>query len=509
MQLVFWPKDSIYKIFTTLDKLRPNQTISLIINHRNEIYQQKRRGKQIKALLESKKINYEIWCKHHQVKDYCQEVWLNYVFHGQVRYVTLAHQVYDFLFRAKDFHLNLLTQDRYTLYMIWALELCLLILIWYGIRYLLWPSATITIRPNYLIEDIVYNFRYVPASSYPDYQNADYISIPYYTGLHQTTMSHSRRKKDQIDQSSAGTIRITNEMAISYTIKPGTRFVTQDEIVLRTSKRVTIPPATSDGPWVISNITLKADLLDEQGKLIWSRANIKSGTNLLIKNLKPSFFLKKVIAQAEVPFSWWDIINEFYLTSGDIQNFKTDATNTLYQQKQAILAKEFNSISIIPFKYNDLISAYITQRDIKQQIWDKVKFINGDVIAKLWYKYIVKDDLQKAIQKYLSQRPVQYYDLVDINMKDLVFYNTINIDYTGKTLSIPTKISVIKWYNFEDDPQKIIQSIKDAVVSKDLIQAKSILTQYDKRGVGEISISPNRYNTLPATKSRIYIDIKK
>jgi hypothetical protein len=74
---------------------------------------------------------------------------------------------------------------------------------------------------------------------------------------------------------------------------------------------------------------------------------------------------------------------------------------------------------------------------------------------------------------------------------------------------IPTKISIIKGYNFDTDSQKIKQTMIDQIVGLPHAQAQKKLTEYDAFGLATIQINPTRYNTLPSTKSRIYIDIVK
>lgn len=508
MKLLFGANDSIYKIFTTLEKLRQGQTISLIIHNRNEMYHQIRRWKQIKALLDSKKIQYVVLCKHNQVKKYCEEVGLEYEFQWENRYTKAWKFVYGLVFKAKDFHLNLLQQDKYILYSIGLIELIWLAIIFYIWRYLLLPSATIVIKPNYFIEDLVYNFRYVPIASYPDYIHANYLTIPYYTWSYQTTFAHSWRKPDQTNQSSVWWIKITNEMTVSYTIRPGTRFVTSDGLVFKTSERVTIPAATSASTGVVDRVLIKAEPVDEQWVNIGSRGNLKANTTLLIKNLSSSFFLKKVIGTTIDTFSGGDVIQSFSLTTGDIVWFKNDASQTFYKQKQVLLSQWLQSNEIIPFKYNDLISATINNRKLNQSVWQKVTFINGDLVADLWYKYILKKDLEQAIVKYLQQRPAQNYKLIDINTKSLIFYNNIIIDYTWKVIIIPTKLSIIKWYDFEQDLSDIKQSLINKITGVSIDQARLILQEYDNIGLGSVIMSPSRYTTLPATKSRIYIDIQ-
>jgi len=58
MKLRFSAQDSVYKIFSSLEKLLPGKTVYIFIEDGNPIFDNIWRGLQIKDLLESKKINY-------------------------------------------------------------------------------------------------------------------------------------------------------------------------------------------------------------------------------------------------------------------------------------------------------------------------------------------------------------------------------------------------------------------------------------------------------------------
>lgn len=94
-----------------------------------------------------------------------------------------------------------------------------------------------------------------------------------------------------------------NELTVEQVLKPNTRFVTEDGIVFRSESWVNIPAAkTVNGIMEIGTVevSLKADGLDEAGKIIWIRWNIPSTTYLSIPGLK--FNRDKVYAKAKESF---------------------------------------------------------------------------------------------------------------------------------------------------------------------------------------------------------------
>lgn len=212
--------------------------------------------------------------------------------------------MYLFFFNIKRFHLHALERKNYIFYVVFGIEFVFVLVIIYGLYALIVPSATIEITPTYQVEDIVYNFRYYPATDkeYPQYTR--YLSIPFYSGYidYKYELSISANNIRHIQHPSAGTVTIYNPTSDDLSLIANTRFVTNDGVFFKAANAFTIPSGTAKAPGK-KNIRLIAMDFDEQNTIIGTRGNISSGTQLWIKNITKSFFTKEIYAKATENFS--------------------------------------------------------------------------------------------------------------------------------------------------------------------------------------------------------------
>ena len=133
---------------------------------------------------------------------------------------------------------------------------------------------------------------------------------------------------ETIDPNSAtsawGRVTVYNELSVAQVLKPGTRFVTEEWVVYRTSDWVNIPPARGlNGITEIGTmeVYMKADQYDEAGKIIGIRWNIPTTTYLSIPGLK--FNRDKVYAKAKENFVWGTDSRVKILTEPEITRSKS------------------------------------------------------------------------------------------------------------------------------------------------------------------------------------------
>ena len=134
-------------------------------------------------------------------------------------------------------------------------------------------------------------------------------------------------KLDTIDPNSAtnarGQVTLYNELSADQTLKPNTRFVTDNGVVFRTDGWVNIPASKTDnGITQIGTVdaTIRADLSDEAGKVIGARGNILANTLLTIPGLK--FNRDKVYAKAKENFDGWTDPKIHIITDDELKKLK-------------------------------------------------------------------------------------------------------------------------------------------------------------------------------------------
>lgn len=507
MKLFFLKEDSLYKIFKTLEKVPNKKKVMIVIDENNQFFHDIRRGKQIQQLIEQKNIQAVFVCKSAKTRDYIQSLWLSYQFEPAQRYQEFLEILYLFFFNAKQFHLQLFAKKNYAFYLIFAIELCVIGAIGYFLYTIILPKATVTIKPSYNLEEIVYNFRYTPQGQISTGRaERSFIIIPYNTGLirYKYSMSITAKNVKYLQNPSQWKVKIINTEATSLSLLKGTKLITDNGLLFQTKQRVTIPAAR---PWAFGELIIDTEALqmDNNNAIMWDRGNIKQGTQLLIKNLKKSTLLKSVYGIAVEDFTWGTTDVKTLILPEDIQILKNKLTEHVKNNKKSIATKFFNLKEWFLLRFNDLIQVQVFAVTVKQQPGDSSQYVDGEINADIHYSYVLRDDLLKWVKTYLDQRPSENQELITIDKNSLVLYEKTTGD---AMLIIPTKISTVRWYNFQKDTNNILDEIRGKIVWMSDDEAKSAVLSYPDIGDVQISVTPPRYGRLPLLQSRIFFHIQ-
>jgi hypothetical protein len=303
MKFFFSKTDSLYKIFKTLEKIPAGRKVEIFIDPEHSLFDNEWRGKQIKDLLDQRHIEATFTTKKIKNREYFQSVGLA-VNHIQQRNIEKAASIfYLFFFNIKKFHLHTYESKKYMFVLIFVFEALLIGLIAWLIISLILPSATLTLKASESMETIIYNFRYYPAQQTGYAQDSRYLTIPYYTGSidYKYDLVISTANIKHITNPSKGQIKIYNTKPQSYSLVATTRFTTADGLVFRATNEFTI--ATGDEKYPSETvIRVQADEKDEKDQIIGVRGNIPMKTELWIKNLNESYYLKEIRAESMEQF---------------------------------------------------------------------------------------------------------------------------------------------------------------------------------------------------------------
>ena len=387
--------------------------------------------------------------------------------------------------------------------MVFGFEVVFMLLVLYGLYSLILPSTIVTISPATQTENIIYNFRYYPYANTTYPQQSKNLTIPYHTGFidYKYTMSISVDNIKHIQNPSQWVVSIKNDMNKDYTLLKGTRFETADGLVFIAKNYFKLTPGGT------TNVPVMANESDNQWILMGWRWNIAKDTKMYVKNLKESFFLKQITATAIQDFSWWSLTDQWMVWDKDIALLSWKLVKTLQDEKMNIIDRNFTLPDSIVLRFDQMTSVAIQSIIIKNQARDKVPYLEWSIVARLSFVYIDQNDLQKEIQKYLAQRAADNRKLLTIDKKSLVLFNSIKEDALWAYI-IPTKISVIEWYDFDKDINGIVDDIKTNIVGMDKTKAKEVLFKYPEISSATISIRPPRYSVITRLKSRISINVK-
>ncbi len=502
MKLFFLKDHSLYKIFKTLEKLPNGKTVHISIDPEHSFFDNERWGKQIQELLQQRNIHAFFITKTEHSRKFFEKIWLPVIHQEKHKIVKILHLAYLFFFNIKQFHLQAYTKKNYMFYMIFGFEVVFALIVLYFLYSLILPRTIIDIYPSNQSENIIYNFRYYAAGDKNFLQQSKNLAIPYQTGFidYKYTLSISAKNIKHIQNPSQWTVRVLNTTDREYNLLKWTRFVTDDWLVFKSKDRFKLEPHSD----VIVEII--ASDQDEQGNVIWARWNIEKDTTLYIKNLKESFFMKNIYALTTSQFSWWSVLSEWIVTQKDIDALSGKLVFTVKQQKQNIIYQNFSLPGQIFLHFDDLIDMEVLSMDIENKAQEKVPYLKGSVVVRFYFAYIKQSDLLDQTKLYLQQRPSEKVKLVTIDKSSVVFFSNIKEDLLWAYI-IPTKLTIIQWYDFEKDVNNILSTIKSSIVWMNKEKAKAMLLWFPEISSTNISVRPPWYTSVTKLKSRIKINI--
>jgi uncharacterized protein (DUF433 family) len=412
----------------------------------------------------------------------------------------------------KKFHLYIHQKRNYTFFAVFWAEIIFLIMIIYFLYSLILPKTVITIAPAYQINEIAYNFRYITPDDITNYPYSEsHIIIPLLKDTIYTTkvLSIDWEKVEFSSQQSKGKVRLVNTTKDNITLIRNTQLISDDGLLFTINREISIPKALWSGQAWYAYTDVTAKTHDANGKLMGARGNITQNTRLIVRNLRQSKYTKEVYAEVVENFNWWILTKSWSVVQSDIWFLQKKLYTYISQDKYWAVKKGINSDwskVILPFEHLFTLSGCtyrgITSIENISTGWT----LSWSLTCGITYPYITKEDIQKAIERYIEQRPSSIHNLISINTNSISFAQIISGSYNS--LIIPTKINIIQWYDFKKDINGISNSIIDQVVWLPEDKAKNIILSYPEISNTTIKISPPRYRFVSNLKSRIFITIK-
>lgn len=502
MKIFFQKNDSLYKIFKTLEKVQTNKSVNIYIDPEHSFFDNERRWKQLRELLEERKIEAYFITKNDKSKYFFQSLWLKVIHQEKSKILKVLNVIYLFFFNFKRFHLLAYNRKNYIFYVVFGFEFAFVLWIFYVLYSLILPSWNIHIKPSQQSESIIYNFRYYSNTDTEYTKDSRFLSIPIYSWSlqYKYELSISTANIKYLQNPSRWEVKIINKTEKKYSFVPKTRLVTDDWRLFQTIVWNEVAAWSEKQPSE-TIVKIKAMEKDDNGVFMWSRWNIPMGTKLYIKNLNQSLYLNKVYAEVTQDITGWSISSQWTITNKDINILSWKLSDYIIQNKKEIVSQNFKIDNGILVGFNDAISHTTKELFIKNKTWEQSAIIQWYIVSNMDFFYIKRDDLIKWFSEYILQRPSEKSKLVTIDKNSLVFFDNVKKEWN--VVIIPTKIDIIQGYDFTKDINWILEDIKSNIVSLDKEQAQKIILSYPEVAWVQIKIRPPRYSTLPKLKSRI------
>ncbi len=506
MKLQFDKKDSIYKIFKTINKIPSYKSVTIFIDSQNPFYRNQWRGKQIMELIEQHHLQATFMATSRDANEYLTSIGAQIKEPEHSPFHTFFKTLFDLVFKTKNLHNQLVLKQNYLSYLVIVAEAAVIWGLLYALRWMVSPNATVIISPAHQVEDIVYSYRYYPSDQPIDTtaQDHTFITIPY--TLESIPFEHTLTVNVQnitytLTQAK-WLVKVTNKLPTPFSFLGKTKFVDVNGAVFESDEFFNLPAAQWENPGVVY-VPVTAAEYQENGEMIGERGNIAAGTTLRIKNLPESSKQEAVLWQSVRDFvggsttATWTVINE------DIEQIEASIITYMEDKKKEHLQEYFDSSKKEVLLFDDLIHLTINEFVTNANVGAVTAFIEGKVSATVDFAYVKHSDLEKAAMTYLEQRPTENMTLLWFDMNSISFFDLIPHTYLTGVYLIPTKLNAVRWYNFNRDSSEILPEIRSKIAGLTRDAAMERLKEFSEIWSAVIRISPPRYNTLPAVKSRI------
>ena len=116
MKLFFLNNDTLYKIFTTIEKVAKRSSVQIFIESENHFFHNNWWAKQIKQLLKEREINATFITESQSQKKYFEINELQYELRQEHIRRKILNITYRFFFNIKKFHLYVYQKRNYTFF---------------------------------------------------------------------------------------------------------------------------------------------------------------------------------------------------------------------------------------------------------------------------------------------------------------------------------------------------------------------------------------------------------
>jgi len=509
-KFVFSEKDSIYNIFEVIEKIsKTYKDVVFDINPKNEFFSNKWWLKLVLEKAKEKWIDITFLIENSKQEAFLKSMWVKYIWRKVPFYKKIQKSILDFLDLFKSEHS--FYKKHYNIikiFLLWV-EIALVFFAVYFLYNLVTPKTDVYIQPAVNIKHIVKKIYTYPAWS-EDYKVWNKEHIEYKKVSFDKVYSIKLPVKDiqYIAKPSYWIVKFYNTTSEWLSLKANTVLKTEDGLLFRLQNWVYIPPRKwEDSPWE-ALVKVKAETADEEGKIIWERWNLVKWTRLYIQKIYLSYWKKKIYAEVEKDFSWWETNAKWEVSLQDIElvkkqlfeQFKKDLKKNIYKYIQV----DWNNK--IPLLYDKLYGFENISYKIYANPGDKLPYIQWDIIWSIYFNYIDKKDLNSIFREYLKDRLVSENDFIWYDENSI---EIINFDNISKWLYMITiSINALLWYDFDEDYNQIIPKIIEQIKWKSIKEAKKIILEYPQIMWVDIKTT-DALNRVSNLNSRIFIHIVK
>lgn len=388
-----------------------------------------------------------------------------------------------------------------TLLLIFSLSFSFLILIF--VFYFSATSTTVEILPETSLKTLTRNLIFTTAPNQSVFAKSNEVAI---LPLDVTIKLETPFEVNSLDASSVrnakGIVEVVNELPTPSQLRPGTRFTSEDGVIFKSPGWIKIPGMTTKNGEVLPGkvqIPLIAENVDEKGRIIGVRGNLKNWVFLSIPGLK--FNKSKIYAQIIGDFTGGSDPTKKVLTQESLNRFQT-----LFHEKLKNTAKDQLETTLKKHPWYtesedwDIIPLY----DVWKYEFSPVETIGGVMPGTSINNITLSGSLHLRTYAYSRSKTKSYFEqLFDASLlpetQTVTTLNSSNISIESLTPLTQTGVESFKAtmkmngnivYNFSNPTNPLLRQIRNLIVGRSKEEALSILKNDPNVADAKITISP-------------------
>lgn len=315
-------------------------------------------------------------------------------------------------------------------------------------------------------------------------------------------------------------VKLYNHFWEKIDLKSNTRLEAEDWTTFLIESSITIPPSTVSWTWQVIPWTIEANAIsrshDNNWKISWLKANIKSQTKLILPWLKND--KDRVYAESITDFTWANDNYTKIITKEDIENaqklIRTKAeTESLKQLKNEIT--ETNKLNNVEFeilwidnviKYSNFEIFWLENLKVWNEIESFELWANIKISTYSYNKELLLSKMRNDIKnKILSN----IEEILQINWNSLRIASIISTQEKPYSVKATVQVEVLFIHNFLSKSNNYVDRLKTVVAWMDKDEAEKILLNNSKISNVKIETKPFFINNISKIKDNIILKVEK
>jgi len=393
------------------------------------------------------------------------------------------------------------------------------VLILFLIVYIAIPGATIKITPKSNTLTVSANVTLANESSNRNYLDTHpptvIASFPVDTTIVKTITYHPTGNKFE-GKNASGTITIMNTSGKEWPLIEQTRFQTDEGLVFRIQKGITVPAASISSPGTLDAFVV-ADETDANGQIIGKRGNISANLRFFLPGLSNDN-RKKIYAENKSAFTGGQTITHKMISADDLDaargKMEAELTNSVEEELKMRLLKinqeknvELTLLTSNRAFYTDAPIIKIPE-NLEGKITDSFEVTGQMYVKGISYNYNELLNILRAKLK-ISRNPEKILTKIDTESVSIRLIPIEDGDDQSRQ-KITATIKGIEQYEISPEKEggrRIIKNIKEHIMGKSVKEAEIYVQQLPSVNSVSIDSWPAWSPNIPSVPDNIKIQV--